>query len=89
MLPGIQSDADLSQLPVTDGETITCHLKKRRRIKEQRREGAREYLLNGLREAITPFIICAEHFYICTSPPATQLTCGTQALCFEMQRVGL
>lgn len=30
VLPRIQADANLSELSVTDGETITCHLKKKR-----------------------------------------------------------
>lgn len=40
VLPRIQADADLSQLSVTDGETITCHLKKKRW--ERRETGVRE-----------------------------------------------
>lgn len=38
VLPRIQPDADLLQFSITDGETITCHLKEGRSRKESRQE---------------------------------------------------
>ena len=65
VLPRIQPNSNLLQLSVTDGETITCHLKERERIQKKRGETRERHdLLNCLREPTIAFIICSEHFYI-------------------------